>query len=264
MEMITMLLSTTVFRSLKSNSMVARCRLASGLVAVALTLAVIPAYAQPAATKGANPKAAAPAAKTAVVETHQEAHASASVIPAHLTALKLTPEQQTKITGIIQTFNGSIGVASKQFSECYMQTIATEAAMLAAVEDNLTDAQREKIRAERSKTAQQEKPEAAKDERTDVAEAEIAVAGITLTEQQEEASEEIHHHYRKQMRALHRDIHHLHHRLLSLESDKLAQIEKVLTKDQLAQLRATRHHPAHSHDHSHDHAQPAHGESKAK
>lgn len=262
--MITMLHSTAVFRNFSSKLRVAGRQLAAGLVAAALTVAVVPANAQAPAAPKTPAKAAAPAtkaapAKAAVHEAHPDAHASADAIPAQLTALKLTPEQQAQITGIIHKFNGSISVVSKQFADSYLKTIETEAAMLAAVEDNLTDAQREKVRAERSKTAHQEKPEAAKNENSDGAEAEIAAAGITLTEQQQEASEEIHHNYRKQMRALHRNIHHLHHRLLSLESDKLAQIENVLTKDQLAQLRATRHHPAHAHSHDHDHG-AAHGE----
>lgn len=262
--MITMLHSTAVFRNFSSKLRVAGRELAAGLVAAALTVAVVPANAQAPATPKTPAKAAAPAtkaapAKAAVHESHADAHASADAIPAQLAVLKLTPEQQAKIIDILHKFNGSISVVSKQFADSYMKTIETEAVMLAAVEDNLTDAQREQVRAERSKSAHQEKAEASHDEKAaGNAEAEIAAAGITLTEQQQEASEEIHHNYRKQMRALHRNIHHLHHRLLSLESDKLAQIEKVLTKEQLTQLRATRHHPAQGHGHDHAHGDHDH------
>ena len=42
------------------------------------------------------------------------------------------------------------------------------------------------------------------------------------------------------LRSLNRDIQGLHTRLVSLEADKLVEIEKVLTKDQLAQLREHR------------------------
>jgi hypothetical protein len=39
---------------------------------------------------------------------------------------------------------------------------------------------------------------------------------------------------------MNRDIQGLHNQLVSLEADKLVEIEKILTKDQLAQLREFR------------------------
>ena len=46
--------------------------------------------------------------------------------------------------------------------------------------------------------------------------------------------------YLSRLRSLNRDILGLHTRLVSLEADKLVEIEKVLTKDQLKQLREFR------------------------
>jgi hypothetical protein len=65
-------------------------------------------------------------------------------------------------------------------------------------------------------------------------------AGIALTSEQEAAADNLHHKYVGQLRVLNRDIQALHNRLISLEADKLFEIEKILTKDQLAELRRER------------------------
>jgi Spy/CpxP family protein refolding chaperone len=254
MEMITMFRSTTDFENRKPLAVVARplsFRLASGLLAVASILTVVPANAQ-----GPAGGVAKVAAQAAVAPVAKATAAHADAIPEHLETLNLTADQQAKIKAIIQSYNGSIGVAWKQFGERYMQTIAIESSLLAAVEDNLTEAQRQQVRDQRSKTAKHAgehaapaEHAAAKDEKgarhAAGAEAEIAAAGVTLTHEQQAAAEEIHENYRAQLRTMHREIHGLHNRLLSLEADKLVQIEKVLTEAQLAQLRTSRQNAHH-------------------
>lgn len=71
----------------------------------------------------------------------------------------------------------------------------------------------------------------------EAAEVGIAAAGVTLTDEQEAAAEKVQDKYRSQLRSMNRNIQGLHTRLMSLEADKLAEIEKVLTKDQLVDLR---------------------------
>ena len=141
----------------------------------------------------------------------------------------------------------------QQFGSRYMQAIVMETSLLAAIEDNLTEAQRLQVRDQRHKTAKYEKAVAAtntklnqaaitKNEETtkpasDAAE-ELATAGVSLTDEQEAAADKVQEKYRSQLRSLNRDIQGLHTQLLSLEADKLVEIEKLLTKDQLARLRA--------------------------
>ena len=63
---------------------------------------------------------------------------------------------------------------------------------------------------------------------------------MSLTPEQEVAADKVQEKYRTQLRSLNRDIQGLHTRLVSLEADKLVEIEKVLTKEQLTQLRTSR------------------------
>ena len=70
--------------------------------------------------------------------------------------------------------------------------------------------------------------------------AEQATEGISLTDEQEAAADMIHQKYVGHLRSLNRDIQGLHTRLVSLEADKLVELEKMLTKEQLAQLREGR------------------------
>jgi hypothetical protein len=63
---------------------------------------------------------------------------------------------------------------------------------------------------------------------------------VSLTPEQEAAADKIQERYLGRLRSLNRDIQGLHTRLVSLEADKFVQIEKVLTKDQLKQLREIR------------------------
>ena len=169
-----------------------------------------------------------------------------AVIPECLEHLKLSQPQQVEIKAIVKKYDASLDAVWKQFGDRYMTTIRAEVAMLAAIEDNLTDAQRTQVRAERRRVAHAEKalegtnskPNSATEKPADAAEQ--ATAAITLTSQQEAAADKIHERYVGQLRSLNRDTQGLHNRLVSLEADKLVEIEKTLTKEQLAQLRESR------------------------
>ena len=97
--------------------------------------------------------------------------------------------------------------------------------LLAAIEDNLTDAQRQQVRDMRRKTAQGDSPSAS-----------ATVAPISLTSEQEAAADKINAKYLSRLRSLNRDITVLHNRLVALEADKIVEIETLLTKPQLETL----------------------------
>ena len=242
----------TGFRNVQSNGVVTLHRLTfrrvSSLLAVASVLAVAPAFAKDPAATEVKPASKGPA-------IHAKAHSESAAIPECLEKLNLSAQQQDQIKGIIHNYDASLGSVWTQFSSRYMQTIAMESSLLAAIEDNLTDAQRQQVRDQRRKTAQHEKLIAAtstkvnqakvapNEENTKPASAvkeELAVVGVSLTDEQEAAADKVQEKYRSQLRSMNRDIQGLHTRLVSLEADKLVEIEKVLTKDQLAQLRMNR------------------------
>ena len=173
---------------------------------------------------------------------------SKPAIPECLEKLKLTPPQQVQIQEVIRKYDASLDLVWKQFGDRYLTTVRTEVALLAAIEDNLTEAQRTKVRDERRKVAHAEKalegtnqkPNQATARPIDAITKEIDAVGVSLTSAQEVAADKIHEKYLGQLRSLNRDIQGLHTRLVSLEADKLVEIEKVLTKEQLAQLRDSR------------------------
>jgi hypothetical protein len=176
------------------------------------------------------------------------APAAEAALPACLEKLKLTGPQQTQAKEIVRKFDAKLDAVWKQFGEKYMETVRTEVALLAAIEDNLTEPQRTQVRDERRKVAHAEqalegtktKPNKATAKPADAIEQEIAGAGITLSAEQESAADMIHQKYIGHLRSLNRDIQGLHTRLVSLEADKLVELEKMLTKEQLAQLREGR------------------------
>lgn len=169
-------------------------------------------------------------------------------LPQCLNNLKLTAPQQTQIQGIVRDYDESLAQVWKQFGERYMQSIAMESSLLAAIEDNLTDVQRQQVREQRRKTARHEKSIAGTTDKLNrettkpvsAVDQETGGVGITLTDEQAALADKIQDKYRAQLRSLNRDIEGLHTRLVSLEADRLVEIEKVLTKDQLAQLRLNR------------------------
>ena len=216
---------------------------------VALSLAIVGVTAFTPQAPGADK----PTDKRA--ESRPEAHAGAAAIPEPLDQLKLSAKQQDQIREIVRDYDESLNLTWKQFSDRYMQAIAMESALLAAIEDNLTDSQRTIAREARRKTARHEKAVAATNGKPNQAkvtpnedttkpatsaEAGLAAVEVSLTDEQEDAADKIQEKYRSRMRSLNRDIEGLHLRLVSLEADKLVEIEKVLTKEQLAQLRVIR------------------------
>jgi hypothetical protein len=242
MENATMRHVMTSFRTQSSRGLTIRqgtLRSASSLLAIAGILGLGSAFAE-------EPKDAAVKKPTKAV--HGKAETETVAIPACLEKLKLTSEQHDKITESVRKYDASLDSVWKQFSSRYMQAIAMESSLLAAIEDNFTEAQRQQVRDRRHKTAHTEKDAQATNEKPNQATAkpasavedDIAGVGITLTSEQEVAADKVQEKYRSTLRSLNRDIQGLHIRLVSLEADKLVAMEKILTKDQLAQLRLHR------------------------
>ncbi len=244
----------TGFRNVRASGVAAlhrhSMRHVARLLAVASVLAVAPAFAQQ-----SDRSATKPAAKPSENRPQSQAHAESAAIPEWAEKLNLSAQQQGQIKEIVRNYDGSIGVVWNQFSERYMQTICMETCLMAAIEDNLSEPQRMQVRDQRRKTAQHEKAMAATGTKVnqakitpneenaksgEAAEEGIAAAGVTLTDEQETAADKVQEKYRSQLRSMNRDIQGMHTRLVSLEADKLAEIEKVLTKEQLMELRKHR------------------------
>lgn len=169
-------------------------------------------------------------------------------IPACLEALNLTQPQQARAKEIIGKYDASLDAVWKQFGKKYLETVRAEVELLATIEDKLTEPQRTQVRGQRRLAAHAEKalegttskPNQATAEPADAAEQATAGAGISLTDEQEAAADKIQLKYVGYLRSLNRDIQGLHTRLISLEADKLVELEKLLSKDQLSQLREGR------------------------
>lgn len=203
-------------------------------MAVACILSLAPARAQDRPDTNAKPSLKA---------------ASDSVaIPACLEKLTLSQQQQDQIKELVRDYDADLASVWKQFGDRYLETVRTEALLLAAIEDNLTEAQRKQVRDQRRKTALRQKALAGTDVKPNEAttkpasaiEEEIKIVGVSLTAEQEAAADKLQEKYLSHLRSLNRDIQGLHTRLVSLEADKLVEIEKVLTKDQLVQLHEIR------------------------
>jgi len=184
----------------------------------------------------------------AQVRSVQEEKTAEIALPECMEKLKLSDEQQAKAKAIIRSYDSKLDVVWKQFGEKYMATIRTECLLLAAVEDGLTEPQRTSVRAQRRQIAHAEKALQGTNARTntstekpaDAVEQVVEGVGITLTAEQEAAADKVQQNYASHLRSLNRDIEGLHNRLVSLEADKLVELEKVLTKEQLSQLRESR------------------------
>jgi len=170
-------------------------------------------------------------------------------IPACLEPLKLTQTQQVQAQDVVRKYGAETERVCKQYRDKYLEMVQLEVCLLAAIEDHLTDAQRAQIRTQRRKMAHSEKAAAdgtklASDPATikpgDAAEEEIAAAGVSLTPEQEDAADRVHHRYVGRLRTLNRDLQILHTRVVALEADQLVELEKLLTRQQLAQLRESR------------------------
>jgi hypothetical protein len=165
-------------------------------------------------------------------------------LPACLTQLKLSSGQENEIKGIVQEYDADLAIVWKQFGDRYVQAVRVEAMLLSAIEDNLTEPQRKQVRDQRRRVAQHEKKLAATSDKPNQAtsspvsavEEELAIVGVSLTPEQEAAADKVQEKYVSRLRSLNRDIQGLHTRLISLEADKFAEIEKALTKEQLKHL----------------------------
>ena len=187
---------------------------------------------------------------TTVRATEPSGHAAVhSRIPNNLETLKLSQEQRDQILAIVGKCDGDHATVWNQFSERYMETITVECTLLAAIEDGLTETQRQQVRGHRHQTAHRGKSlNAANGQSGDQAIAtpgseakeEITLLGVTLTPEQEAAADTLQGKYLDRLRSLNREIEGLHTRLVALEADKLVEIEKVLTKEQLTQLHEIR------------------------
>jgi hypothetical protein len=178
----------------------------------------------------------------------QQAGTAQAALPECMEKLKLSDEQQAKAKEIVRAYDSKLDVVWKQFGEKYMATIRTECQLLAAVEDGLTEQQRTTVQAQRRRIAHAEKAlegtsastNKASEKPADPVEQVVEGVGITLTPEQEEVADKVQQNYASHLRSLNRDIEGLHNRLVSLEADKLVELEKVLTKQQLTQLRESR------------------------
>lgn len=217
-----------------------------GLLAVVGVIALGPAFAKDQSEKGASSRGTPP---------RDQVQTESAPLPECLKNLKLSAEQQDQIQEIAHKYDESLSAVWQQFGQRYMQTICMETTLLAAIEDNLTEQQRQQVRDLRRKTAKLEKAMAAtnirpnqaevtKDDETtrptNAAEEGLVAIEVSLTDEQEAVADKIQEKYHAQLRSLNRDIQGLHTRLVSLEADKLVEIEKVLTKVQLTQLRTRR------------------------
>jgi len=199
-------------------------------------------------------------------------------LPACLKKLNLSDDQKTKATEIVRKYDEKTDRVVKQFSDRYLETIRTEVALLTAIEDHLSDTQRDGLRSQRHKAAHSDKDADHSDAatrgdrnpgqadsrtkqnnddsgrtavKTNPQDRNSAVVieqvdeivvgnGVTLTVEQEAIADQITNKHVRHLRSLHRHIHAIHNRLIALEADKLAELEKLLTKDQLKQLREER------------------------
>jgi len=189
------------------------------------------------------------------------------VIPESVQKLNLSESQKSQINDICRDYDQSMKSVWQQFHDRYMRTIRLETSMLSAIEDQLSDKQRQTIREHRRKTARYERvttrvtekpnlndrPKAetsstqvneksTQEKEKAVGEVDVDVGniGVSLTRDQENVADKIHQKYRPHLRSMNREIHHLHNRLLSLETEKMAEIEHVLTKDQMNKLKSDR------------------------
>lgn len=201
----------------------------TGLLAVAGIMALAPVYAKEPAVADSKPASLGANAGTE------------AVIPECVAKLELTAEQQKQIKAVVSETDEELAKVWSKFSERYVQMIRAESAMLAAIEDNLTEPQLVIVRMHRQMTAHRGRKMTAKAAKsaTEV-EKDLEDHGVTLTAAQSEASDKIQEKYHTNLHQLHHEIQGLHAQLLALESDQLVQIEKVLTKEQLAEMRKHR------------------------
>lgn len=201
------------------------------------------------------------------------------IMPGCIESLKLTDKQKQQAKEIANRYEQSIESAWAQFKHKYREAIRTEALFISAVEDNLQPEQLKRMRDERRKMAHHQhdaaknpdahesadkavKADKAADDKAaaDAKNADKATAGreekrgdstrpvvevvdtdfLELSEEQESAAEEINDSYHPRLRHLAREIERLHVQLIALEADELAELESVLTPEQMTELKEGR------------------------
>jgi len=169
-------------------------------------------------------------------------------IPDILKDAKLSSDQQAKIKEIVGKYDKEYEATWKEFSDRYQDTIRLEASMMAAIEDDFNDSQRKHVSEQRrrvghhhkhhdTKTDAKTDAKTGRDAADDGVQEELVIIGITLSPQQQDSVHRVRNAYFDKLQSLDEDIETLHAQLISLETEKLLEIEKVLTKDQRAQLR---------------------------
>ncbi|OHB83698.1 MAG: hypothetical protein A2V98_07960 [Planctomycetes bacterium RBG_16_64_12] len=118
------------------------------MLGVAGVLAIGSAFAQEPAATAVKPTNSGPST---------QAQSQQVPLPTCLEKLSLAPQQQTQILEIVRDYDADVASVWKQFSNCYLETIKTEAILLSASEDNLTEPQRQPVRDQRRRVAQHEK-----------------------------------------------------------------------------------------------------------
>ena len=171
-----------------------------------------------------------------------------SEIPKFILDLKLSAEQQEKIQATIQKSDAQIAEAWDEFQAQITKSVMMEALVLAAIEDGLSDVQRESVREQRSRIykttpSSNEKPKTSPKKAPDDADAETQIVGIALSSAQQAEADKVHSNYADRLKALRDETHALHWRLVALEAEKLASVEKLLTVPQLQLLREGRKNP---------------------
>ena len=100
----------------------------SSLLAIACLLALAPAFAQDRAkseVKSTN-KNNSDRVKEQTQSEKGQAHPDQVAIPECLRKLNLSAQQQDQVEEIVQSYDGSVGMVWKQFSDAYMKTICLE------------------------------------------------------------------------------------------------------------------------------------------
>ena len=113
----------------------------AGVLAIGSAIAQEPACS---AVKATNPGLCAQAPSLQVA------------LPTCLEKLNLAPQQQAQIQEIVRDYDADVASVWKQFSGRYLETIRTEAILLSAIEDNLTEPQRQQVHDQRRRVAQHE------------------------------------------------------------------------------------------------------------
>jgi len=156
--------------------------------------------------------------------------ALSAALPVWLEKLNLSAQQKGQIETIVSQHDAKFLATWNQFGERYQETLRTEATVLATIEENLTDTQRQQAHEQRQKmllTRAADKTAGVEGE---------AGLGVALTAEQEALGRKIQEKFQARLNTLGNEVQLLHNRLLSIEMDKIVEIEQVLTKEQRQQL----------------------------